>query len=420
MVQGPMATSEIDTAVIGAGQAGLAMSRWLQLRGITHVVLERGRVGNSWRTQRWDSFMLNTPNLVNQLPGDTYQGDDPVGFAPCDELLRYFEQYRARHELPVREGVEVTSVRQLDGGFEVEANGERRTYRHVVLCTGDQNNPRLLALADRLDSSIVQMHAADYRRPNQLPQGAVLVVGSGQSGAQITEDLLEAGREVYLSTSGVGRIPRRYRGKDIVEWMLLVGMAEHTPADLEDENEIYSRQPQTSGTRGGHSVSLHQLAREGAKLLGRLSAVEGRLLRFDDDLLANAKKGDQACAKIKGGLDLFVQKTGTQVPAAELDPADVPFEGLAEMASVRELDLDARAIRSVVWATGFGPKFDYLDPALLDEGGLPRHTEGVCTVPGLFCVGLVWQRRRISGLLAGVDRDAEYISQQIAERRFSS
>ena len=410
-------SSEIDTVVIGGGQAGLATSHWLTTRGIPHVVFEKGRVGESWRSQRWDSFMLNTPNVVNQLPGDTYEGDDPVGFASRDELVGYFEHYVSRNDLPVRQGVTVTELRPVAGGFQIVANGERHDCRHVVLCTGDQGYPRLPSLAEKLPANVVSMHAADYRRPEQLPEGAALVVGSGQSGVQIAEDLLEAGREVYLSTSAVGRIPRRYRGKDVLEWIRMIGMAEQTPAQLEDPNEIYNRQPQISGTHGGHSVSLHRLGRAGARLLGRLRSAQGQLLGFDDDLLANVEKGEAMCAKLKKGLDTFIEKSGTAAPPAEHDPADEPFEGLAEMAKVREIDLEAKHVGSIVWATGFGPKFDYLDAALLDERGLPRHTDGVCHTPGLYCVGLVWQRRRISGLLVGVDRDAEYVTEQIARNR---
>jgi putative flavoprotein involved in K+ transport len=198
--------------------------------------------------------------------------------------------------------------------------------------------------------------------------------------------------------------------------MILLGLAEHTPADLQDPNEMYTRQPQASGTRGGHSVSLHQLAREGAQLLGRLSGVRGQRLAFAADLLSNVQKGEELSARLEGGIEMFLEKTGTAAPPAELDPADSPFGGLGTMAAVRELDLEAKGIRSVIWATGFGPNFDYLDGAWLDERGLPRHSQGVCEVAGLYCVGLMWLRRRISGLLAGVDRDAEYISELIAQR----
>jgi len=407
----------IDTLVIGAGQAGLAMSRCLQKHDVPHAVLERGRVGDTWRKQRWNSFHLNTPNVVNVLPDDSYEGEDPFGFVGHQALLAYFEDYRKRYGLPVEAGVEVTAVRRVEDGFEVEAGGEVRRCRNVVLCCGDQNSPRTPSLAENMPADVTQLHAADYREPEQLPAGAVLVVGSGQSGVQVAEDLLEFGRTVYLSTSAVGRAPRRYRGKDIFEWMQIAGLVDQRPQDLQDPNEIHAKQPQISGTRGGHTVSLQQLARDGATLLGRLSAVRGTTLCFDADLEANIAKGDEISTKLKGMVDMLVSKAGIDAPAAEPDPAEEPSSGLAEMAAVRELDLEEADIRSVIWATGFGPCFDFLDPTLLDESGMPRHRDGIGDVPGLYCLGFTWLRRRVSGLIAGVSRDAEHIADQIAASR---
>jgi len=408
--------SRVDTVVIGAGQAGLAMSRCLQKRGVSHVVLERGRVGNTWRTQRWESFHLNTPNSVNVLPDDEYRGGQGSGFASYVALLAYFDDYRKRHDLPVEEGVEVTAVRQVEGAFEVAAGGTARRCRNLVLCGGDQNSPIIPALAEQLPGDLTQMHASDYRRPDQLDAGAVLVVGSGQSGVQIVEDLLESGRTVYLSTSAVGRCPRRYRGKDIFEWLQISGFLDQRPEDLEDPAEVRARQPQISGTRGGHSVSPHQLAREGARLLGRLQGARGRVLCFDGNLEANVAKGDEICSRLKGMADMAISKAGMDAPPPEADPADDPFPGIARMALVTDLDVDKAEIRSILWATGFGPRFDYLPPELLDESGRPRHRNGVCNVPGLYCLGFTWLRRRASGIIAGVSGDAEQIAAHIAAR----
>lgn len=392
------------------------MSRWLQKAGVSHSILERGRIGNSWRTQRWDSFRLNTPNVVNMLPDDTYEGDDPAGFVSHGDLLDYFDDYRRRHALPVEEGVNVTAVRPSGDGFEVEANGRVRACSHVVLCSGDQNAPRIPRLAGVLPDDVTQRHAADYRRPGDPPSGPVLVVGSGQTGVQIAEDLRDAGREVYLATSSVGRLPRRYRGRDIFEWLQVTGLVDQRPEDLADPNDVRAPQPQVSGTRGGHTVSLQQLARDGVRLLGRWRGARGRGLEFDEDLEANVARGDQFAAMIRGLADQAIAKAGLEVPAAEPDPVEAPFPGMAAMSAVRELDLDRTGIRTVIWSTGFGPRFDYLDPALLDEWGRPRHEAGTCTVPGLYCVGFVWLRRRISGLITGVGEDARGIAERIAER----
>jgi putative flavoprotein involved in K+ transport len=405
-----------DTLVIGGGQAGLAVSRCLQKLDVPHAVLERGRIGNSWRTQRWDSFRLNTPNVVNVLPDDSYEGEDAFGFVSHGKLLEYLEGYRRRHDLPVEEGVEVTAVRPVDGGFEVEANGERRACRNVVLCGGDQNAPKIPERARDLPDDVMQLHAADYRRADALREGAVLVVGSGQTGVQIAEDLREAGREVWLATSAVGRVPRRYRGKDIFEWMRVGGLVDQRPEDLDDPQEVHARQPLVTGTHGGHTVSLQQLARDGVQLRGRWSGVRGRALLFDGNLEENVATGDAVSARIKGMVDGAIAKAGLDVPPADPDPAEAPFPGIAAMAAVREVDLDSTGIRTVIWATGFGPRFDYLDPALLDESGRPRHADGVCEVPGLYCLGFTWLRRRGSGLIAGVADDAKHVADRIAGR----
>jgi putative flavoprotein involved in K+ transport len=273
------------------------------------------------------------------------------------------------------------------------------------------------AAGSELPEDIVQLHAAEYRTADSLPAGSVLVVGSGQSGVQVVEDLLEAGREVYLCTGRVGRVPRRYRGRDVLEWMMQIGMAEQRPADLEDPNEVHARQPQISGTQGGHSVSCHQLARAGVTLLGRFEGVDGRVLRVGSDLLANVAQGDEQCANVRAGIDMFIEKAGIDAPPAEPDPVDAPFEGLESMAARRTLDLDEANIRSVIYCTGFGSRFDYLDSGLLDESGRPRHEDGVCEAPGLYCLGFTWLRRRFSGLVAGVDADAEHIAGPISARR---
>jgi len=408
---------DIDTLVIGAGQAGLAMSSWLKEFGVAHAVLERGRVGDTWRTQRWDSFHLNTPNVVNSLPGDGYEGGDPFGFVGRDDLIAYLDDYRRRHDLPVEEGVEVSAVRRVDGGFEVETGSAVRRCRNVVLCCGDQNSPRTPGLAGRIPAGVAQLHTADYREPGRLRTGAVLVVGSGQSGVQIVEDLLEAGREVYLSTSAVGRAPRRYRGRDIFAWMQIAGLTDQRPEDLPDPDEVHARQPQISGVHGGRTVSLQQLARDGATLLGRLSGVRGTTLLFDADLEANVGRGDEVSAMLKGMVDTVVARKGLDAPPPEPDPAEEPFAGLAEMAAVRELDTEAAGIGTIIWATGFGPRLDFLDPAILDDSGRPRHRAGVGEVPGLYCLGFTWLRRRASGLIAGVGDDARHLAEMIAAGR---
>lgn len=398
-----------NTIVVGAGHAGLATSRCLQRRGISHLVLERDGVGASWRN-RWDSFHLNTPSEINLLP-DAEAPGAAGSFLNRDAWIAAMGRYRARHALPVHTDVEVRAVRSVGPRYAVETSRGTLEARNVVLCSGDQNVPRVPSLAHALPEDIEQLHSDRYRSAAQLPPGAVLVVGSGQTGTQIVEDLLDAGRTVWLCTSDVGRVPRRYRGRDITEWVQAVGMVEQRPGDV-PESERSARQAMLSGTRGGHSISLHLLAYAGAKLLGRLVGIEGRSLTIGDELLANVAKGDQGAAKLRGALDAFIEKAGIDAPPHEPDPADSPYPGLEQMAAIRHVDLDAEGIRTVIWATGYGGDFSYLPADWLDDRGLPRHTDGCCR-PGLYCLGLLWQRRRISGLIAGAESDAEYIVEHL-------
>jgi putative flavoprotein involved in K+ transport len=398
------------TIVIGGGQAGLSVSHALRARGVAHVVLERGDVGASWRS-RWDSFALNTPNWCSLLPGADLGPADAGGFFGRDEFVQRLLDYVREFDLPVRTGVAVTSVRREEGRFVVEAAGESMTTDHVVVASGSQNEPVTPAIAGDL-GGVTQMHASGYRSAGSLPDGAVLVVGSGQSGVQIAEDLLEAGRRVYLSTSRVGRVVRRYRGKDVSEWIEMSGMTKHTVADLEDPDMRWATQPQLSGAHGGHTVSLQGLERAGAVLLGRLEGARGDALVFADDLGDNIRFADATSAEMKKGLDFFIDKAGVDAPPAALDDADQPDPDPGARTPPRELALSA--VGSVIWATGFKGKFDWLECADLDARGLPMHEDGASPQEGLYYCGFQWLRTRVSGLVAGVGDDAAYIADRIA------
>ncbi|MCO4747209.1 MAG: NAD(P)-binding domain-containing protein [Proteobacteria bacterium] len=403
--------THFDTLVLGAGHTGLAMSRCLQKAGRTHLVLERDTIGASWRT-RWDSFHLNTPSQNSCLPD--VQADERDVFWSRDAWIAHLEGYANKFDLPVRTGVTVTSVDKRDGLFQVDTTAGRFTARHVVVCTGDQNIPRTPSLAAEMPGDLTQVHVLDYANPAALPDGAVLVVGSAQSGGQVAEDLLQAGRTVHLCTSRVGRAPRRYRGRDITDWAQALGLHNHGPNDVPAEQR-QARQGLISGTDGGKSLSLPLLARRGVHLLGRLMAVDGRKLEIGSDLRDNVAAGDLAVDKLTTGLDGFIAAQGLDVPPADADPADEPFDGVADMAEVRSLDLDAAGIRTVVWATGFTGSFAYLPEGWREPTGLPRHTDGVGEVSGLYFLGLQWGRRRISGLIMGAEGDAERILDHLAE-----
>jgi putative flavoprotein involved in K+ transport len=407
-------TIRIDTVVIGAGQAGLNMSRALQMADIDHVVLERGRIGESWSAQRWDSFRLNTPNWANGLLGWDYDGPDPDGFMSATELRDRMIAFVERFELQVMEGTAVTRVSRDVGEFEVEtSNGDVRSCRNVVICSGAQNVPRTPPIAHRV-SGVAHLHAADYRRPDQLAEGGVLVVGGAQTGAQLAEELAAAGRDTYLSTSDVGSVPRRYRGRDIAAWMLEIGVV-HTPVEsLDDPSRKYTTQPLMTGADGGHTVTLHSLARRGVTLLGRLRDADGSILRFDDDLADHAAKSLTSIAVLQSDLDRFIAASGIDAPGTEPDEGVEVADNVNEMCAVLELDLDERGIGTVLWATGFSGDFSYLDVGLAtDDHGVPVHRGGASDVPGIWFCGFPWLRIQSSGLIYGSGIDAQAVADQL-------
>lgn len=404
----------IDTVVIGAGHAGLSASRALQLEGVEHVVLERGRVGETWRNQRWESFRLNTPGFINKLVDGPEFGD---GFGSTTDLLSYFERYIEKFGLPVVEQTNVERVEPVDGDYLVQTDADTFRARHIVVCSGVQNVPVTPAMSESLSADIAQLHSADYRSADDLAGGAVLVVGAGQSGAQIAEDLAEAGRDVHLCTSKVGRAPRRYRGRDLLEWVFNSPAAKMRAEDLPDPAMRYAKQARISGTNGGHTLCLHQLARDGVTLLGRLESVDGTHAKIGGDLIENVEFADGASRHIRGMLDQMIAMSGVDAPAAEPDPTEEPFDMIA-MGEIRELDLEEAGITTVIWATGFCGELDYFELDLrIDEHGEPAHDDGVSPVDGIYFLGLPWLRNRASGLIAGATDDARHVATQIAARR---
>jgi len=418
-----MKTGFLDVAVVGAGQAGLAMSYFLKRGGHHHVVLERGRIANTWRTQRWDSFALNTPNAVNGLPGAPYDGREPDGFWLGHELVAYFERYAEKFDLPIRTGVTVTSVERFSDidGFRLEldsAKGKETVLaRNVVIASGGLQAPKIPAVSKHRPPEIVQLHTGDYRNPAGLPPGAVVVVGSAQSGCQIAEDLIDAGRRVYLCTSKVARRPRRYRGRDMVLWMMDMGHFDVTVDELPDKSAINTPPPQNSGVgRHGHTVSLQQLARNGVVILGRLCNVEGGRLILGDDGADNVRFADAASAQFKRAVDAYIERAGIDPPSLEDDPADVPDPNADCVAPIRRLDLKEADVTTVIWATGFTADFSWIRLPVLDQKGMPVYRRGVSAVPGLYFLGLRWLHTRKSGFIRGVGEDAGYLAGVIAER----
>ncbi len=408
-----------DSLIIGAGHSGLSVSRALAERGVAHVVLERGRVGESWRSQRWDSFMLNTPNALSLLYGDEYSGDNPEGFMSATEFAGHLDAYVRRNAIPVREGAAVTRVQHdtASGTYTVTigTNGtsEQLRARSVIVASGMHSKPKLPAIAAHLPASITQLAAASYRNPSQLPPGAVLVVGSAQSGCQIVEDLVDAGRTVFFTTGTVGRAPRRYRGKDILGWFVDTGFLSQMRADA-DPTMLRMPQPQVSGVGPrGHSVSLQWLHGQGVTILGHLEGIDGTVLHIADNAAEHVKTGDDISARLRTMIDKYIAAQGIDAPPPEHDAADVPDPDAQCVDHRTSLNLADEGITTVIWTTGFTGDFSWLPGAALDTNALPAHADGISPMPGIFHVGYPWLRKRDSGVIPGSHTDAPYIADAV-------
>lgn len=405
-----------DTVVVGCGQAGLAMSCLLTEAGVGHVVLDKGdRVGDSWR-RRWDSFTLVTPNWFLRLPGHPYRGDDPDGHLTRDDVVSYLEEYAASFDPPVRFGVTVTAVRELtEGGYAVDTTAGSYQAANVVVAAGTFQHPRLPQFASRLPADITQLHTSEYRNPERLGEGAVLVVGSGQSGGQIAEELLESGRDVYLSVGRTRRLPRRYRTRDGIWWAVQLGVTDQTVDDLDSPSERFEANPLISGKNGGRDLDLHRLTRDGMVLLGRLLDIEGKTAVVAGDLHDRLTAVDTQLAEFRRAVDRYVEEAGMEVPT---EPLDEPRDGFAQEI-IRRLDLDEAGIGTVIWATGYRWDFGWIQVPVFDAYGYPIQIRGVTSHPGLYFVGLHWLHTLKSGLFAGVGADAEHITRHLTMKRVS-
>ena len=408
----------IPVAIIGAGQAGLACSHELTRLRVSHVVLEKGTaVGHAWRAQRWDSFSLVTPNWMTRLPGRPYDGPEPDAFMPRTDFIRWLEDYAVSFQAPVRTGLEVTGLRPQGGGWLLATTSGAMEADNVVVATATYQSERIPALATSLPSSIHQVHAGRYRNPQALPEGAVLVVGSAQSGCQIAEEIQVSGRQVYLSTGRAGRLPRRYRGVDANRWQDRMGLLDRTPDMLESPAHRFRGDPHLTGTGGGRTLNLHTFARMGIRLLGKLSGADGDALRFENDLDQNVAYADDYAGKFQASVDQFIDREGLDIPRPDERNSDFggPQRGRAPAAPAL-IDLRKEPIRSVVWATGFKFDFSWIEADCRDGEGYPVSDRGVSRIPGLFFLGLNWLHKRKSGILYGVGEDAEYLAPVIARR----
>ncbi|GLX93238.1 MSMEG_0569 family flavin-dependent oxidoreductase [Herbidospora sp. NBRC 101105] len=392
--------------VIGGGQAGLAMSHCLTRLGVGHVVLERGRVGESWRSRRWDSFCLVTPNWQCDLPGHPYAGGDPDGFMVREEIVAYLEAYAASFAPPLAERVTVTRLTAVEGGFAVATDRGVLTAGQVVVATGPYQTPVVPRLAERL--TVPSLHSDAYRAPDGLPDGPVLVVGSGQSGCQIAEDLFLAGRTVHLAVGTAPRVARRYRGRDVVEWLDLMGHYDRPITEFDDPEAVRARANHyVTGRDGGRDIDLRAFALQGMRLHGRLTGVTGGRFEFADDLAANLDHADAVSESVKDSIDAYIASNGIAAPAEErYVPVWRPPPGTS---TVR-----ADEIASVVWCTGFRRDHSWIRVPVFDGTGYPAHTRGVTGWPGLYFLGLPWLHTWGSGRIVGVGRDAEHLAGHVS------
>ena len=403
-----------SVAVVGGGQAGLSMSWHLRQRGVDHVVIERDRVGHEWRDRRWDSFCLVTPNWQCQLPGFGYPGGDPDGFMAGADIVSYLEKYAASFDPPLVEGVAVDRLRRTPHGvFELVTTAGTCTADQVVIATGPYHNPAVPRLAERLPGDIVQVHSSQYRNPEQLPAGAVLVVGTGQSGCQIAEDLHLAGRRVHLAVGSAPRAARRYRGRDTLAWLDEMGHYARGIDEFGDADQVRLRANHyMTGRDGGRDIDLRAFAAEGMRLYGRLTSVDGPAVAFGGDLKANLDNADAVAEGIKDAIDRYLAATGVEAPAEErYVPVWEPAGGATT------IDLAAEGITAVVWGTGFHRDHRWVEVPVFDGRGYPTHDRGVTSCPGLYFLGLPWQYTWGSGRFAGVARDAGYLIERITAAR---
>lgn len=403
----------VDTLVVGAGQAGVAMSEHLSRAGVKHIVLERSRIAERWRSERWDSLVANGPAWHDRFPGMEFPNLDPDGFPTKEAVAAYFEAYAKQIDAPIRCGVDVKSVKRHVGrpGFRVETSEGVIEAQNVVAATGAFQVPVVPDLVANAPD-IVQMHSTKYRNPDQLPEGAVLVIGAGSSGTQIAEEILSAGRSVYLSVGPHDRPPRAYRGRDFCWWLGVLGKWDaETPGPGTEHVTIA-----VSGSHGGYTIDFRRLAGRGMKLLGRTTAFDGSALTFSPDLKQNLDRGDANYMALLDEADAYVKKNGIELPE-DSDARKIEPEPDCVTNPTLKLNLAEAGIRTIIWATGFSSDYSWLKVDAFDERGRPNHQRGVAAERGIYFLGLPWQSRRGSSFIWGVWHDAKHLADRISTQK---
>lgn len=398
--------------IVGGGQAGLSMSACLQEQDIDHLIFEKNTMMHSWKTQRWDSFTLVTPNWQCELPNHPYDGNDPKGFMKREEIIGYLDRFAAKVQPPILEGVSVEKISRLENGqFHVVTTKGEFTGDQVVIASGGYLKPIIPRMAERIPESVLQIHSNQYKKSQQLPDGAVLVVGSGQSGAQIAEDLHIDGKKVFLATGNAPRVARLYRGKDVVEWLDDMGyykksVDEHPLREgVRDNTNHY-----VTGRDGGREIDLRKFALEGMELFGLMENYQDGQLIFKPNLAANLNAADDTYKNINARIDSYIEKNGIDVPV------EPQYQPVWEPKEEREnLELADSSITSIIWSIGFTPDFSWLDLPVFNGMGAPVHRRGVANEKGVYFIGLPWLYTWGSGRFSGVAADAAYLSNEIRQ-----
>ncbi|MER9304905.1 NAD(P)/FAD-dependent oxidoreductase [Mesorhizobium sp. M0293] len=408
-----MPVETVDTLVVGGGQAGLAMSEHLSKCGVPHLVLERSRIAERWRSERWDSLVANGPAWHDRFPGMEFPDAGPDTFVAKEKVADYFVAYADMIAAPIRCGVEVRKVQRLVGrpGFQVETSDGTIEARSVVAATGAFQHPVIPAVVPG-DAGPMQIHSSAYRNPGQLPEGAVLVVGSGSSGVQIADELQRAGRRVFLSVGPHDRPPRAYRERDFCWWLGVLGKWDaQAPAPGTEHVTIA-----VSGARGGQTIDFRRLAGQGMTLVGRTESYKDGVMAFAPDLAKNIARGDANYISVLDEADAYVARNGLDLPE-EPEARKIGPDPQCMTDPILKLNLAEAGIGSIIWATGFTVDYNWLKVDVFDEKGKPRHQRGVSTEPGIYFLGLPWQSRRGSSFIWGVWHDAQHVADHISTQR---
>ena len=408
---------DLHTLIVGAGQAGLATSYFLTRHKVPHTVIDRRGLAASWKYERWDSFTLVTPNWTIQLPGASYTGDSPDSFLPRDKFILWLDRWAESFDCPLISGVEATSLGAANGKFLTATTDGHWQSKNIVIATSTYQHPRRPPFSQHISTKIDQIDASNYRSPSVLSPGSVLIIGSGQTGCQIAEELNEAGHRTYLSTGKSGRLPRRYRGRDALEWQRDMGFLDRTPDMLESPHHRFRSDPHVSGKNGGHTLSLHNFRRNGITLLGHLENIVGNCMYFKNDLTENISLSDRFAREFMANVDEYVDRYALNMPQpTEAEILGEPLCTDSPIEPILALDLQERNIQTVIWATGFGFDFSWIDFAVKDDFGYPMAKGGVTNVSGLYFCGLNWMTKRKSGIIYGVQEDAKSVALDIVNR----